>query len=103
MPYKLKDPVRHKFTKKTYNKRDWKAYEEGLRNRGDLIIWFSEDAVAAWNQVDNGQRKRGRQRKYSDLAIETGHILRLIYKQGVVTLSLKAYNMVSFDKTHGSL
>lgn len=83
MPYKLKDPVRHKFTKKSYNKRGWKAYEQGLRNRGDLTIWFSEDAVAAWNQVDNGQRKRGRQRKYSGLAIETGHTLRLIYKQAL--------------------
>lgn len=81
MPYKLKDPVRHQFTKKSYNKRDWKAYEEGLRNRGDLIIWFCEDAVAAWNHVDNGQIKRGRKRKYSDLAIETGHTLRLVYKQ----------------------
>jgi hypothetical protein len=46
MPYKLKDPVRHKFTKKSYNKRDWKVYEEGLRNRGDLTIWFCEDAIA---------------------------------------------------------
>jgi hypothetical protein len=40
MPYKLKDFVRHKFTKKSYNERDWKIYEEGLRNQGDLPIWF---------------------------------------------------------------
>jgi len=71
----------HKFTKKAYTKRDWKAYEEGLRNRGDLIVWFSEDAVAAWNHVDNGQKKRGRPRQYSDLAIETAHTIRLVYKQ----------------------
>ena len=83
MPYKLKDPVRHKFTKKSYNKRDWKAYEEGLRNRGDLTIWFCEDAVAAWNHYDNEKRKRGRQRQYSDLAIETSHTIRLVYKQGL--------------------
>jgi hypothetical protein len=66
MPYKLKDPVRHKFTKKSYNKRDRKTYEEGLKNRGDLTIWFSEDAVAAWNHCNNEKRKRGRQRQYSD-------------------------------------
>ena len=81
MPYKLKDPVRHKFTKKSYNKRDWKVYEEGLRNRGDLTIWFCEDAVAAWNHSDDGKRKRGRQKHYSDLAIETSHTIRLVYKQ----------------------
>jgi|688.fasta_scaffold464523_1 hypothetical protein len=83
MPYKLKDPVRHKFTKQSYNKRDWKAYEEGLRNRGNLTIWFCEDAVAAWNHCDNGNRKRGRQRRYSDLAIETSHTIRLVYKQAL--------------------
>jgi hypothetical protein len=83
MPYKLKDPVRHKFTKNPYNKRDWKTYEEGLRNRGDLTIWFCEDAVAAWNHVDNGKKKRGRQKQYSDLAIETSHTIRLVYKQAL--------------------
>jgi hypothetical protein len=83
MPYKLKDPVRHKFAKKSYNKRDWKAYEEGLRNRGDLTIWFCEDAVASWNHCDNEKRKRGRQRQYSDLAIETSHTIRLVYKQAL--------------------
>jgi len=25
MPYTLKDPVRHKFTKKSYNVRDWRC------------------------------------------------------------------------------
>ena len=50
MPYTLKDPVRHKFTKKSYNVRDWATYDEGLKNRGSLTIWFSEDAIAAWNQ-----------------------------------------------------
>lgn len=83
MPYKLKDAVRHKFTKKSYNKRDWNAYEEGLRNRGDLTIWFCEDAVSAWNHCDNGNRKRGRQRQYSDLAIETSHTIGLVYKQAL--------------------
>ena len=47
MPYTLKDPVRHKFTKKAYNVRDWAKYDEGLKNRGSLTIWFSEDAIAA--------------------------------------------------------
>jgi len=81
MPYTLKDPVRHKFTKKSYNVRDWAKYDEGLKNRGSLTIWFSEDAIAAWNHVRSDRMKRGRQRHYSDLAIETAHTLRLVYKQ----------------------
>ena len=31
MPYNLKDPVRHKFTKKNYNVRDWATYDKLLR------------------------------------------------------------------------
>jgi len=81
MPYTLKDPVRHKFTKKSYNIRDWGKYDEGLKNRGSLTIWFSEDAISAWNHVRPEKMQRGRQRVYSDLAIETAHTLRLVYKQ----------------------
>ena len=81
MPYKLKNPVRHKFSKKSYNVRDWKKYDENLKNRGSLTIWFSEEAIAAWNSVRPAKMKRGRQQKYSDLAIETAHTLRLVYKK----------------------
>ena len=81
MPYKLKDPVRHKFDKKSYNVRDWKKYDENLKNRGSLTIWFSEEAIASWNSVIPSKMKRGRQQKYSDLAIETAHTLRLVYKK----------------------
>ena len=76
MPYTLKDPVRHKFTKKSYNVRDWAKYDEGLKNRGRLTIWFSEDAIAAWNHVQPDKMKRGGQRVYSDLAIETAYTLK---------------------------
>jgi hypothetical protein len=81
MPYTLKDSVRHKFTKKASNVRDWAKYDEGLKNRGSLTICFSEDAIAAWNHVHSDKRRRGGQRVYSDLAIETAHTLRLVYKQ----------------------
>ena len=79
MPYTLKDSVRHKFTKKSYNVRDWAKYDEGLKNRCSLTILFSEDAIAAWNNIKHDKLKRGRQRVYSDLAIETAHTLRLFY------------------------
>ena len=81
MPHNLKDPVRRKFTKKNYNVRDCATYDKGLKSRGSLTIWFSEDAVANWNHVRSDRMKRGRQRQYSDLAIETAHTLRLVYKQ----------------------
>lgn len=99
MPYTLKDPVRHKFTKKYYNVRDWAKYDEGLKNRGSLTIWFSEDAIAEWNHVKSDKMKRGGQRVYSGLAIETAHTLRLVYKQplrqteGLLTSIIELLNL----------
>ena len=81
MPHKLKDSVRHKFKKKSYNTRDWKTYDQGLQNRGSLTIWFAEDAINAWNAPRPKRMKRSRPCLYSDLAIETSHTLRLVYNQ----------------------
>ena len=84
MPNKLKDAVRHKFTKKHYNKRDWKAYDKSLKNRGNLTIWFEKDAVENWNHNHNAKRKRGGQKQYSDLAIQTCHVFRTLFKQALL-------------------
>ncbi|RZI45465.1 IS5 family transposase [Candidatus Finniella inopinata] len=83
MPYKLKDAVRHKFDKKSYNKRYWKVYDQSLVNRGNLTIWFSEDAVSNWNMGKQLFGRRGRPKTYSDLAIQTCHTLRLLQKQAL--------------------
>ena len=34
--------------KKKYRIRNWREYERGLGSRGDVTIWLSEDAIAAW-------------------------------------------------------
>ena len=34
--------------KTKYRIRNWREYERGLRSRGDVTIWLSEDAIAAW-------------------------------------------------------
>ena len=52
-----------------YRVKNWREYERGLRDRGDVTIWFSQEAAAKW--IPRGKRKRGGQREYSDLAIET--------------------------------
>ena len=43
MPYKLKDPYRHKFNKTKYHLNNWPAYNEALKSRGKLTIWFTDD------------------------------------------------------------
>ena len=66
-----------KYTKQRYRVRNWPEYEAGLRKRGDLTLWFSEEAIAAW-RAPIGE-KPGGQPVYSDLAIEAGLTVRLVY------------------------
>ena len=63
--------------KKQYKVKNWSRYDKALRDRGDITLWFSEDATRAWEPKQTG--KPGRQRRYSDLAIETLLTLRLIF------------------------
>ncbi len=63
--------------KTKYRVDNWAEYEKGLRDRGDVTIWFSEEATKAWTPTGNG--KRGGQQQYSDLAIETALTLRLVF------------------------
>lgn len=82
MPYKYNQNRRHKFDKASYKVRNWSEYDQALKNRGSLIIWFTEEAIKAW-QPDNINKKQGGQRVYSDIAIETGLTLRSVYKLGL--------------------
>ena len=72
----MKSRVHPKYKTK-YHVRNWAVYERALVRRGDVTVWLSPDAIAAW-EPDTGGR-RGGQRKYSDVAIETALTLRLIF------------------------
>ena len=60
--------------KTKYRVRNWKEYECGLRNRDDVAIWLSQEAVSAWTPAKNGLR--GGQRRYSNLALLTALVSR---------------------------
>jgi len=68
-----------KRAKSIYKVRNWKQYDEALRNRGSLIIWISEEAIKSWAPKSTGKKSRGGQRLYSDLAIETCLTLGAVY------------------------
>ena len=63
--------------KTKYRIRNWREYERGLRSRGDVTIWLSEDAIAARIPPKNGLR--GGRRRYSNLAIRTALTLRVVF------------------------
>ena len=72
----MKSRVHSKYKTK-YHIGNWPAYDRALVQRGDITVWLAPDAIATWEAVGVG--KRGGQRQYSDLAIETALTLRLIF------------------------
>ena len=67
----------HPTYKTKYRVANWAAYNQALVRRGDVTVWLSSEAIAAWTTGRSG--RRGGQRRYSDLAIETALTLRLLY------------------------
>jgi hypothetical protein len=70
-----------KYVKKAYRVRSWREYEAGLRNRGSLTVWIAltEGTLANWDAPRLQGRKPGRQRKYSDHAIETAVTVSMVF------------------------
>jgi len=77
MPYKANEPRRHKIPQARYKVTNWPEYDRALQQRGSLTVWVTPEALAAWHPPHTGGR--GRPRAYSDVAIETGHLLRLAF------------------------
>ncbi len=67
----------HPNHKTKYRVENWPEYERGLVRRGDITVWLSPEAIAAWSPEQGGQP--GGQRKFSDLAIEIAITLRLVF------------------------
>ena len=64
--------------KTPYKSGNWGAYEAGLRQRGSVTIWITDDVKEAW--CHRGRRKPGGKRIYSDAAIETFYMISMIYR-----------------------
>ena len=75
----MKYPKRsqYKYTKSRYRIGNWPEYEAGLRRRGDLTVWLSEDAINSWREPPSG--KPGGQRTYANIAIEAALTIRMIF------------------------
>ena len=68
----------HPKYKTKYRASNWAEYDRALVRRGDITLWISEKALAAWKPKPSG--RRGAQPKYSDLAIEAALALRLVFR-----------------------
>jgi hypothetical protein len=77
VPFKANAKCRHHIPKQKRRLTNWPAYEASLRQRGDLTVWFSEEAIAAWRAEP--RTNRGGQPWYSPLAILTALTLRAVF------------------------
>ena len=68
----------HPKYKTKYRVSNWAKYDRALVERGNITMWVSDYAIASWKPASAG--RRGGQRKFSDHAIETALMLRLVFK-----------------------
>jgi transposase len=66
----------HPKFKTKYRVANWSHYDQSLVERGNITLWLSPDAMATWNAKPT--HRRGGQRRYSDVAIETALTLRML-------------------------
>ena len=73
--------TQRKYVQKAYRVRNWREYETGLRARGSLTVGLglTDGKLANWNSPRPTRRTPGRQRKYSNHAIETTVTLGLVF------------------------
>jgi hypothetical protein len=77
MPHKYNAARRHHIPRPKRRVTNWSEYNEALRQRGSLTVWFTDEAIAAWKAAP--RTTPGGQPHYSDLAITTALTLRAVF------------------------
>ena len=78
LPFKANADRRHHIPRQQQRVRNRPAYEAGLRARGSLTVWFTAEAIKAWQAEP--RTTRGGQPRYSALAITTALTLRAVFR-----------------------
>src|SRR6186713_3518720 len=78
MPHKYNADRRHHIPRPKRRVTNWSEYNEALRRRGSLTVWFTDEAIANWKATP--RTTPGGQPHYSDLAITTALTLRAVFR-----------------------
>ena len=65
MPFKALAARRHHIPEQKHRVTNWAEYDAGLRARGSLTVWFSEEAVDGWRA--EARTGRGGQPRFSGI------------------------------------
>ena len=79
----MRSAKKHSLSKsRIYSKQkveNWPSYNRALKNRGRLDFMISENLSEFWYEEDIDYKRRGRQKEYSDLAIEQFIKIRCLF------------------------
>src|SRR3954469_3118057 len=78
LPFKLNQDRRRHIPEQKRKVVNWREYDESLRRRGGLTVWFSGEVIEAWKA--SPRTGRGGWPEYSDLAILTGLTLKAVFR-----------------------
>src|SRR5690349_5205173 len=78
VPFKANAARRHRIPRQRHRVTNWAAYEAALHRRGSLTVWFTDEAIRAWQAEP--RTTRGGQPWYSPLAILTALTLRAVFR-----------------------
>src|SRR3954451_18033464 len=78
LPFKLNQDRRHHIPEQKRRITNWREYDESLRRRGSLTVWFSDEAVEAWEA--ERRTTPGGQPHYSSLAITAALTLKAVFR-----------------------
>src|SRR3982750_84671 len=78
VPFKLNQDRRHHIPRQRHKVTNWPAYDASLRQRGSLTVWFTDEAIAAWEAEP--RTTRGGQPWSLELAILTALTLRAVFR-----------------------
>jgi hypothetical protein len=78
VPFKTNAARRRRIPEQRHRVTNWAEYDAALRQRGSLTVWFSDEAIAAWQAEPRATR--GGQPHYSALAIRTALTLRAVFR-----------------------
>ena len=78
MPFKLNQDRRHRIPRQRHRVTNWRDYDASLRQRGSLIIWFTDKAIESWTAEP--RTTPGGQPWHSSLAILTALTLRAVFR-----------------------
>lgn len=65
--------------KKSYSVRNWNHYNKALVQRGNINFWINKECLEKWQSCDK-TGKKGRPEEYSNIAIQTGLVIKALYK-----------------------